>query len=53
MALVDDVLAIDGVRILPLKIALPAYIGTVYLDKDSIATLQANFDGRWGMAKQL
>jgi hypothetical protein len=53
MTLVDDVLAIDGVRILPLKIALPAYIGTVYLDGDSIATLQANFDGRWGMAKQL
>jgi hypothetical protein len=53
MALVDDVLAIDGVRILPLKTAMPAYIGTVYLEKDSIATLKDNFDGRWGMAKQL
>jgi len=53
MALVDDVLAIDGLRILPLNVPMPAYIGTAYLEKDSIATLQANFDGRWNMAKQL
>jgi hypothetical protein len=53
MALVDDVLAIDGLRILPLNVSMPAYIGTLYLEKDSITTLQANFDGRWSMAKQL
>lgn len=53
MAMVDDVLAIDGLRILPLDVPMPAYIGTAYLEKDSITTLEANFDGRWNMAKQL
>ena len=52
MTLVDDVIAFDSIRILPPRMAAtaPAYIGTVYAEKDSIGMLSQEFDARWNGA---
>lgn len=49
MALVGDDLALDALRILPLDMPAPGYMGTAYLDKESISELQTVFEDNWNV----
>ena len=47
VALIGDVLALDGLRILPMDMTAPGYVGTAYLDKESITELENTFIDKW------
>ena len=49
LAIIDDVLALDGLRILPADSPPPGYVGTAYLDRDSISTLREVFEDKWAL----
>lgn len=53
MTLIDDVLALDTIRILSLESSAPSYVGTLYVETDStIARLREHYEGRWAKAEE-